>query len=482
VDLWPRVDDPGVSRERLLQRLRQAAERADRDAEELAAVNELLALIDTDREPLTVASLLVSRARLRYYVGEVFTDPDNLRLAVTLSARYPHSPEHALATAMLADALLWQDDAAGVALAYQAVHLATACDSEQALGHALIARAYARLRAGTDGGTADGLWAWDIAVRWRDFALLTKATYVINNTLDAEAGHQWVDMFHRAHTQLSALDAPHTYISEMCAQEAAGLLVFGDWRRCTAKLRVALGTRPSAVADARVRLTAAALAARQGRRQEAEAHLARADELFRERSSFTVFNFEAVRVELATAAGDTDRAVSLALTALGQDPPVEDAEWLLQLAARALADRAVALRDDRQDAAAAVRRLRDLRDAHPTGIVDATNKSRWYRRLVGAMQELADAETARGLGSPDQAANWHRAAIACHDAEIRAERAPCTRTTPAAIPTSPPIRVGASSTPASASTSRQTPAWRSWCRRRPGPRGRTSTRCRHPRG
>jgi DNA-binding NarL/FixJ family response regulator len=41
------------------------------------------------------------------------------------------------------------------------------------------------------------------------------------------------------------------------------------------------------------------------------------------------------------------------------------------------------------------------------------------------MQDLADAETARGLDSPDQAAGWHRAAQACQDAVLPWDEAYC---------------------------------------------------------
>jgi DNA-binding CsgD family transcriptional regulator len=125
------------------------------------------------------------------------------------------------------------------------------------------------------------------------------------------------------------------------------------------------------------------------------------------------------------AAGDTERAVTVALAALAKDVPSLDAEWLLPLATRALADHAVACRDRHDDPTGAQRDLRQLRRSYPTGIVDDTTPGLWYRRLVRAMQELADAETARGLNSPGQAAQWHRAAVACHDACVAWEEAYC---------------------------------------------------------
>jgi DNA-binding CsgD family transcriptional regulator/tetratricopeptide (TPR) repeat protein len=427
LSLRPQVDDPGVERQSLLHRLREAAEHAGHDVEELSAVNELLSLIDPEREPLSVVSLMIRRNRLEFYAGDTFADLDNLRRAAQLSERHPSSAEHAQVIALLADALMWHHDPDGIGLAYHAMELARACGSEQALGEALIARSDARVQSGRSGGTADALWAWDIAVRRRDFSLLVDATYGILNNMAPENAHELADLYHRAHEQLSALGAPHNYVGDMYAQEAHELLAIGEWRRCAAKLRIALGTRPGPLADARVRLTAAVLAARQGRQQEGEAHLARAEELFRQRSSFTVFNFEQVRVELAVAAGDTERAVTLALAALAREVPSADAEWLLPLATRALADRAVACRDRREDPAPAQNELREVRRRYPSGVVNNANRnrSRHYRRLIDAMQELADAETARGLDSADQPVVWHRAAVACHDAWLPWDEAYC---------------------------------------------------------
>jgi DNA-binding CsgD family transcriptional regulator/tetratricopeptide (TPR) repeat protein len=425
LNLWPRINDPGVSRVELLHRLRRAAEQDSRADEEMNAVNELLTLIDPAQEPLTIASLMRTRARLRFYAGKAHADIDNMRAAERLAAQHPASPEYALVVTALARTLMWSDSPEGVGLAENAMKLARDCGSEAALAEALVTRSYARRQTGQLGGTADGLCAWEIAVRQRDFNLLIQATYAIINNLDTDFVRDWADLLHAAHEQLTALGAPHNYVADMCAHEAEVLLDLGEWRRCTAKLRVALGTRPTPVIDVRVRLTAALLASRQGRREEAEAHLIRADELFRERASFTVINFKIVRVELAVAAGNTQRAVTLAMAALADDLPPVDSELLLPLAARALADRAVACRDRREDPGPAQDDLRELRRRYPTVIVDHAQPGRWYRRRVRAMQELADAETARGLDLPGQPAQWQRAADVCHRACVAWDEAYC---------------------------------------------------------
>jgi hypothetical protein len=57
------------------------------------------------------------------------------------------------------------------------------------------------------------------------------------------------------------------------------------------------------------RLTGALLSCWQGRQADAQAHLARAEEIFAEQSAFLAFEFDAVRAELAVADRDTERAV-----------------------------------------------------------------------------------------------------------------------------------------------------------------------------
>ena len=87
----------------------------------------------------------------------------------------------------------------------------------------------------------------------------------------------------------------------------------GEWRACVDLLRVILGSTPGTYADADARLTSALLACRQGRLIEAQAHLDRAEELFAGLSRHPGLNFAAVRAELAVAAGDTERAMAVAL-------------------------------------------------------------------------------------------------------------------------------------------------------------------------
>jgi DNA-binding CsgD family transcriptional regulator len=426
LDLWSSVKAPGETRVDLLQRLRDCAAKSGQEWDELAAVDELLTLLDPERDPLTVARLLDRRMMLRFATAREFAGIADVRAAERLTAQFPGSPDHALATARLAYALLWHSDESGIPLAHKAVRLAEAGDSDTVLTTALIARSMAGLQADDLGGAnGDATRAWDIAVRIGDPELFSETVYTVVNSTDAAQFHEYAEVFHRGHIVLEAMDAPHIHIAEMYAQEAQALLVIGEWRRCLAKLRVALGGRPGVLGDTRARLAAALLASRQGRQPEADAHMARAEELFAEQSGFLAFDFDAIRAEVAVVAGDTDRAVAIAVAGLGQEVPSDDAERLLPMAARALADRAVAVRDRGDDPSAEIARLDDLRSAYPEVVTEPGAQNRWFRHNLRAMQELADAETARGRSDYDEAARWHRAVVATREAGLAWDEAYC---------------------------------------------------------
>ena len=118
-----------------------------------------------------------------------------------------------------------------------------------------------------------------------------------------------------------------------------------SWTTATQRLRVALGSNPGPLADAQARLVAARLATLQGRQSEAESHLERADELFQDGSAFLALEFDAVRTEVRLGAHDWIGAHRSAMTGLTTPVAPVMCEWLLPLAARALADRIAAARD-----------------------------------------------------------------------------------------------------------------------------------------
>ena len=419
LDLLPQVPDAGVSREDLLLRIRAAAESGGEFEAELTAVEDLLTMLDRDRQGPRAAELLVRRMHLRFLTGRDFFPVADMQEAVRLAAADPDSAEYALAVAELTDAELWHDVPTAPARAEEAVRLARACGSDRALTYALVAWVMARLITDEPGrfeaGVAVAEEARAAAARNRDFLGFVHATLWAANCLEGDVSWEHGDYLRRSREQMTRLGAPHSYIAWVCAVEAHGLLLLGDWRGCEDRLRVALGSPPGPLGDIDARMAAALQACWQGRRDEADAHLARAEELFAEKSGFLTNDFDAVRAELAVANGDTERAISAALAGLQQDSTPTRAERLVPLAARAMADHAQELRDHDADPSEAVARLDHLRRQYPEVVADTGAELPVYSLQLRAMQALYDAELCRGRLDPAAGAAWLAAADACHE-------------------------------------------------------------------
>jgi DNA-binding CsgD family transcriptional regulator len=417
LDLLPQVPDAGVSREDLLGRIRNAAGWAGEQEEELAAVEDLLVLVDRERQPMRAADLLVDRTELRFMTGRGFTGLDDCQEAVRISASHPDSWEHALAVAKLARVELWHDLPSGPARADEAVRLARACGSAKALTHALTAKVLSRSVANDSSGLAEAEEAQEAAARARDFLSFVRATLWAGTCLDDSTSREVIERWRRGREEMISLGAPHLYVAWLSSAEASFLLLIGDWRGCRERLRVALGSTPGPMGATSARLTAALLSCWQGRRREAEAHLARAEELFAQQSGI-IFGFDHARAELAVAAGNTEAAIMAAFAGIEREglPPVL-CERLLPLACRATADRAQALRDHGEDPAAAIEQLLDMRRRHPE-VIAYPWPGPVYGMQLRAMQAMYDAEVLRGQADPAAAMAWCQAAQACADAEL----------------------------------------------------------------
>ena len=157
---------------------------------------------------------------------------------------------------------------------------------------------------------------------------------------------------------------------------------------------------------------------------EAQAHLRRAEEMFAETSGYLAFEFDAVRAEVALAAGEPERALVAALRgARGDGLPPTRCERLIPLAARALADLAVRCRDERTSDCEPLQELDSLRLEFPRVIADPGETHPFYRLQQAAMQALYDAEVLRAGGDPDSGKAWDLAAGACSRAEFPWEEA-----------------------------------------------------------
>ncbi|HYN29702.1 MAG TPA: AAA family ATPase [Dermatophilaceae bacterium] len=400
-----------------VDRVRVLAERAGDQAEELRAVETLLRRVDRECDPLSAARLLVRRMGLRLSAGVEFAGLADVREAVRLSEPHPDSAEHALALAELAHAELWHGVDTGEEHAVRSVEVARASGDPQALAYALTARVMARVFRDDPGGLAEAETAQRAAFEARDWWAYVHAAMWHANSLDCWDTSVVLELVGRAREVAAEADAPHCYVALLASSEADGLLHLGRWRECTSLLKLVLGSTPGPMADTSARLVAAQLACLQGRLDEAGDHLARADELFAQHSDFLAFDFDAVRSLLAVAAADTETAVALAPDPANTEAPPTHVEWLVPLAARALADRVERCRREGRDAAPFLDRLAELRLRHPVVPEDHMTGA-GYARIVRAMQAWYDAECARADRSSEATGAWRAAADACAAASL----------------------------------------------------------------
>ncbi|MGO4340235.1 helix-turn-helix transcriptional regulator [Pedococcus sp. 2YAF34] len=389
----------------LWERLRDASLRAGDLDGELEATEALLD--HTAPEARVAAELVVRRQHLRFMTGRGFFDREELARAVELSGTAPDSWQHAFALAEAAHAALWAEDPAAPGMAVESLARARACGHPRALSYALTANAmHAVITEDMARGRAWGSEGVACAALAGDGFAFGHATMWEANAMGGPADPRWGASVAARRSQGEDLGLPHPYLAWLAVGEAQGELQRGSWRACQALLRSALGRTPGALVDVGARLQAAELAALQGRVHEAQGHLARADELFAETSTFLPFEFDAVRARVRLAAGDLRGCVDAALvgaTTPGVSPTM--AEWLLPLAVRALADLAQEQRDARADPGPLVREVDALEQRFPHTIQDAGGDEAYYRQLEG-LDALYAAERGRARLAPDRVHAW----------------------------------------------------------------------------
>ncbi|MBP2411452.1 DNA-binding CsgD family transcriptional regulator [Arthrobacter stackebrandtii] len=418
---------PGAaeSPEALWDRLRAAAEDTGAQEEELEAVEALLEETDSVQRPLDVAELLVRRALLRFSTGREFLARGEMQRAVRLAGTDPGSWQYAYALAELAHAGLWKDDPLAPENALLALAAATDSGNPRALSYALTANSMAALLAGRpEEARALAERAAGPAAEARDFWALLHATIWRANATEAWSSQAFADLMRDGRWLLASLGSPHAYLAKMAADEASSYLAIGRWKECGLALRVALGSDPGAMGDVAARLAAARLAAWQGRQGEAEAHLARAEELFSQKSEFNNLSFAAVRAEVLLAADRPGPAYAAAMAGIeteGQPPTM--CEWLLPLAARALADLAQSARDDGESPAELLALLHRLLGNFPAAFQESGTATELYTAQTAAFDMLYRAEAGRARGSAGNAREWIQTADACQAATLRWEEA-----------------------------------------------------------
>ena len=428
VELLPRVRsiaEADMRLDALLWRQRSVAADAGATVDELEAVDALLARVDSEVEPLVAAELIVRRMHLRFMMGRDFIDLEEMRKAVRLAAADPASSEYALALAELAHAELWADVPDAATHARDSIRVARDVKDARALAHALAAASMAALFAG-DGTLARtyGEEGVEAALESNDWFAYVHAILWEANAVETWASDWFADRMRERRLELTALGGPPAYIAWVSANEAGALLAMGRTEECEERLRVALGSDAGPLSDVAARLTAARFAALQGRPAEAQSHLLRADELFADGSAFLSFEFDAVRAEVRLAAGDPHGAYDAALTgatAGGAQPTM--CEWLMPLAARALADIVQRSRDTGGDVEGSLAELDALVLRFPHVIRDVGEPSEFVERQIAALEAMYAAEQARARGREDESSAWSAAVEACAAAGLPWEEA-----------------------------------------------------------
>ncbi len=404
------------SRRDLLDRVRVVAATEGAHEVELEAVEALLDEVDEADEPLLATELLVRHEHMRFSTGRGFLRVEPMQRAVDLSAHAPASWQHAYARAELAHASLWADDPAATDHVARALECARASGDDRALAYAHAAASMGAQFANDPATAALGTEGVAHAAAARDWWAFVHATLWEANVTSLWATPEWAAVVGRRRRELEALGGPHPYIAWLSADEAGCLLGTGDWKGCRERLRVALGSDPGVAADVGARLSAARMAALQGRQREAEEHLARADELFADTTGFLAFEFDVVRAGVRIAAGNPEGAWSAALAgAESAGLPPTLCEWLCPLAARALADLAETARAAGRDPAEHLERIADLVTRFPHVIADIAFPTEGYTKRLHALDALYAAEVERARGTDAAPDAWVEAARLLED-------------------------------------------------------------------
>ena len=424
-ELRAALPDVGTSLDSILRRLRAVAADAGSSADELDAVEALLARVDPDSEPLVAAELRVRRMHLRLMMGRAFILLDEMEDAVRLAAADRSSPEYALALAELSHAESWTGGHLAAEHARVAIEVARTAGDPRALSMALAAGSMAATFAGEVALAASlGAAAIPPALQARDWLAYVHAAMWEANAVETWASETYATRMRDRRLELERHGGPHAYVAWLSAAEALSWLTSGSWREADARLRVALGSDPGPLGDVEARLAAARLATLQGRQDEAEGHLLRVEELVADGSAFLALEYDAVRAEVRLGAGDFAGAYEAALAgAVHAGAPPTMCEWLMPLAARALADRAQAARDAGADAEEALEPLAALVARFPHAIVDEGMPSELMRRQFHALDAMYAAERARARLEGSEAELWTRAVEACDGARLPWEEA-----------------------------------------------------------
>jgi DNA-binding CsgD family transcriptional regulator len=124
------------------------------------------------------------------------------------------------------------------------------------------------------------------------------------------------------------------------------------------------------------------------------------------------------------AAGRPEAAFAAAMTGdTTPGPPPTMCEWLLPVAARALADQVQQAKDHGDPTEGVLAAVKNLEERFPEVLHERIGLSELYRRQVTAFNLLYAAELGRARNAPGNGLDWGRTADACRDACLPWEEA-----------------------------------------------------------
>ncbi|MFF2275808.1 AAA family ATPase [Agromyces sp. NPDC058126] len=401
-------DEPAVvdDRRALLTEWAAAAADADADADEHAAVLALLESVGAD-EPLARAELLLRRQQLEFRLGGELSTSAALREVVELTSGAPDSREYALALSELAHTEIIAHDPRSVGHAAEALDLATRLDDPEARAYALAVTAQlaaARRDVAAASRLADETFAVALPVRRFEpvtSAILWEAYSMPRHRQAAERLRDWRE-------RLASAGAPRLMIAAVACIEAAAWVTIGASPQVRESLRIVRADGAPEYIELAMRSVSARFTAQQGRVDEAEAHLQRARERFPAPPAYAALELAVAGGLASLVAGDPGGALDAVRPMIERGPGGRSSEWLVPLAARALADRAATARDDGTDPGAALAELDALEATHPR--VPRQTMGISYESDLEALDALYVAERARARGLPEAFDRWVDAA------------------------------------------------------------------------
>ncbi|HET9945293.1 MAG TPA: LuxR C-terminal-related transcriptional regulator, partial [Actinomycetes bacterium] len=425
--LWPaRSATDGDGRSEHVDLLRRTAEAARLAGKVMTAVNRLeeaIALVDEDREPLLASELLVTWVARRWDAtpGVAYIRPELYR-AIELAERVPESTEYALAVAELAVGQVWDYDAQpedrlgpdgpvvpGRHLAHHAVELAERTGDPRAIARALCAVAIAEYHMPETDPIGRLRRAWRLAEEAGDTLTMSFAAVYWQNYLVHEGLYEkQIPLALRLEKALAKAGDP--IMSRFMATNAAGALFdLGEWDRAEAMLRAALTSNMRGLGSGTACYGAALLAVRRGRVGAALRYLGRLEQVMH--PGFMGGPIALARVEYHLLVGDPAAALAH-LRARHDAGGWRDGsgDMHVALVAAAAADLAQQARDrrDPEGVRHAYRELETLTAvfrAHEGDPASALNEPRRNRGWTA----LVLAETARCHAADEEAEAWRHA-------------------------------------------------------------------------